>query len=969
MLPLLTLGQQAGNFIEKSQTIYMPFSITSYGTKHGLPQNQILDIIQKKDGELIISTANGIVEYNGHEFYDIIDNSEYKKSIHSKIYWNDQFNTLYGYEDISKFNQINKGFKRLKDIYTAYLSKDTLICITNNGKVFKRILGQKKGKLIIDTKIKNVHNLFFFKNGLYISSGNNTYHFDLKTRRKTLIIQDFITCFKENSFTGGFYASSNSQVYKIKGEKASIVDLGVEPNGGLITDIEFMSSDELFVSTTAGLIYYTSYYSERYEEDDYLPTNYIQSLFYDQKEQCLFVGTGNKGLLKLQVKNCSSMVENFSLAKASLCSIIRDHQKRVLIASSDTKVYQLDIETCTDFYSDKSGFSSMSEINQQLYLGTWGNGVLIVKNQKQVGHILYPKIKSNIVHASYKDRQGDIWIGTGKGLSKGKSPSSIRPFLSHIIQNRCITFYELRNGDLCIGGAEGIYILNKKRELIKHISAKDGLKCKEVRSFLEDHTGKLWIGTYDGGLYCYATNKLTSINKKKNCNLNPDVFTLARDSRGYIYMSSNNGLYVIEEKKLTEFYNNQIDYLIPFHYTNENGIKNTEFNGGFQNNFLMSKMDHLYLPTIEGVLVASPDNYAFRKLNPKIKTIRVNDTIINQQNNEFERTTHSIEFNFYCPNYISKYNIHYQYKLIGKGLPNTWSSIQKASDIRFSMLPPGDYIFQIRGVDAYNDSHPKINTYKFRIKPYFYETWWFITLFLICLTLIIIYLVRFRIYQLRVRERKEHRISNTILELKLKAIQSKMNPHFIFNSLNNIIYLLNSNQVKAAEDLLQDFSLLLRQFLESSDQTFISLKEEFAIIDLYLAIEQRRKNDQFTYHVHVDETIENKQIPTLLLQPLVENAVIHGIGHSDKACEINISAAVISNDIVIKIADNGIGRTASKKINESRKNHTSVGMALVKEKMNIMYLKYDKLINLTIEDLDKTTKTGTLVIIKIPLND
>lgn len=421
------------------------------------------------------------------------------------------------------------------------------------------------------------------------------------------------------------------------------------------------------------------------------------------------------------------------------------------------------------------------------------------------------------------------------------------------------------------------------------------------------------------------------------------------------------------KKKLNDFYNHKINYLIPFHYSNENGIKNTEFNGGFQNNFLISKMDHLYLPTIEGVLVASPDNYVFRKLTPKIKSIRVNDTLSDPENNEFKRSTHSIEFNFYCPNFISKYNIHYQYRLIGKGLPTEWSNIQKNGNIRFSMLPPRDYIFQVRGIDAYNDPQPKTEYFKFHIKPYFYETWWFILLSILVFTLIVIYLIR--IYQLRVRERKEHRISNTILELKLKAIQSKMNPHFIFNSLNNIIYLLNSNQVKAAEDLLHDFTLLLRQFLESSDQTFITIKEEFAIIDLYLAIEQRRKNGQFQYTVEVDETIENKQIPTLLLQPLVENAVKHGVDHSDKSCEIHISAKVVDDNIIIHISDNGIGRTAAAKINESRKNHHSVGMALVKEKMNIMYLKYDKLINLMIEVLDKSNQTGTVITLKIPIND
>jgi len=165
-------------------------------------------------------------------------------------------------------------------------------------------------------------------------------------------------------------------------------------------------------------------------------------------------------------------------------------------------------------------------------------------------------------------------------------------------------------------------------------------------------------------------------------------------------------------------------------------------------------------------------------------------------------------------------------------MKNNWSALQKNGNIRFSMLPPGEYTFLVRGVDAFNDDKPIVYTYKFEIKPYFYEMWWFwITSFIVFL-LILIFIIRLRTYQLRIRERKENKINNTILELKLKAIQSKMNPHFIFNSLNNIIYLLNSERHKEAEDLLHDFSLLLRQFLESSDQTVIEIRDEFEILDL-----------------------------------------------------------------------------------------------------------------------------------------
>lgn len=964
-----SFAQQTGNFIDKSQSVYIPFSITSYGTKHGLPQNQILDIIAKKDGELIISTANGIVEYNGSEFYDILQNRAYKKYVHNRLYWHEQTKHLYSMEFGGTFLELSPSYKTIPEVIKAYLDGDTIIGVNLKGELFKKHVKDKNFVQILKTNVKNPNSFYLKDKHVFITSDIGTFSFDIKTGKSSKLSNEIIYCFKENIFTKKLFAYSNTKLYEVN--SAGLVEIDIEhPHQEFsITDIEFINDSEYFISTTKGLLFVTYGYIDHYDEINYLPTNFLQSLYFNKEENCLFVGTGNKGLLKLQFKNCSSLLDGSSMAKASLSSIIRNHEKKVLVAASDNLVYHIKMDTIVEYYKDKAGFSSMAEIGTKLYLGTWGDGVHIVENQQRIGEIQHPKLESNIVHSIFQDKMGEIWIGNNNGVSKGKNIQNIKPFKSPEIVGRIITIYEMSNGNLCLGGSEGVYILNQKREVITHLGSKLGLKCKEVRSFLEDKEGKLWIGTYDGGMYCYQNQKLTSINKKANSKLPIDVFTLAKDSRGYIYMSANNGLWVIHEKKLNDFYDNKLKYLVPFYYGNENGILNTEFNGGFQNNFLLTKMDHLYFPTIEGVLLVSSDDYNFRKLKPKIKNVRVNDTIIPHNFRIFERSTFSIEFDFYCPNFISKYNLHYQYKLCGPKMMNGWSPLQKNGNIRFSMLPPGEYTFQVRGVDAFNDDKPIVYTYKFEIKPYFYEMWWFwITSFIVFL-LILIFIIRLRTYQLRIRERKENKINNTILELKLKAIQSKMNPHFIFNSLNNIIYLLNSERHKEAEDLLQDFSLLLRQFLESSDQTVIAIRDEFEILDLYLAIEQRRYNHSFSYTFEADNEVKELKIPTLLLQPIIENAVKHGVAHSNERCYIKIKAIKLSNDIEITITDNGIGRKKSEEINKSRKKHNSHGIGLVKQKIEIIKLKYNQHIELTIQDLNSSLQTGTVVTLKIPLND
>lgn len=194
-----------------------------------------------------------------------------------------------------------------------------------------------------------------------------------------------------------------------------------------------------------------------------------------------------------------------------------------------------------------------------------------------------------------------------------------------------------------------------------------------------------------------------------------------------------------------------------------------------------------------------------------------------------------------------------------------------------------------------------------------------------------------------------------------------MDPHFIFNALNNIIYLLNAEKYHEAEELVQDFSLLLRRFLEKSDSTFLSVGEELAIIDLYLLIEQKRYNSQFTYTIHIDGSIRDREIPTLLIQPLVENAIKHGISHSDRRCTIAISAEQTDIGILITITDDGIGRKRSAEINQSRTNHTSKGIQLVREKINIMQQKYGIAIRLDIIDRTEDGQTGTTSRLNITL--
>jgi sensor histidine kinase YesM/ligand-binding sensor domain-containing protein len=961
-------GQQIGQFIENSQQVQVPFTITNYNTKHGLPQNQISDIDAKLNGELILATANGIVSYDGYSFSNFILNSDYKKYFHTRIIYNEKYKKLYGLELGGGFSQINPSYKKLNEFRSACQYKDKIYGVLPDGTICLFDPKNNSTTTLIKTGIAEAGPIRFNGNKFIVGGRSDVYLIDPKSKDTTRIKGLKIERIKENPFNGDIYLLGSTKAYKLlKGNKVLRLIPEMNTSDFIFHDMTFTPGDEVYIGTSKGLIHITPGHSEVYDETTFLPSENIRSLCYSVTENCIFAGTTNKGLLKLQLKNCASLLKFTDLSNASASSIVITSFGKTLVSASDAVVYSISANEATQYIKLPSQPASMSEINGELWIGTWGKGIYRYKGQQLLGQLTRPQLSDPTVHSIFKDSRGTIWVGTTVGVSAGKSYKTIKHVLKKEIPHQIITIYEKKNGHLLLGGSNGLDEVDENNKRIRHWGEKEGLICKEVRAVYEDKFNKIWIGTYDGGLYCLEKGKITSINSMKNCMLNEDIFTLAKDFSGNIYMSSNNGLWVVNEEQLNNFYYRKTQYLIPFIYANEAGIMNSEFNGGFQNNYAHSEQDHFYFPGIEGVVIVSPEKFVFRKLVPQIRWIRVNSRPISPKQTVFERTTHTIEFNFHVANFSSKFNVYYQYQLEGPNTSKHWEQMRKNGNVRISFLPPGDYTLRVRALDAYNDPDPQIVTYHFTIKPYYYETWWFRSLVIVVALTAITLIIRNRISGRRKKEIHENTINNNILELKLKAIQSKMNPHFIFNTLNNIQYLIVLGRKEAAENALTEFSLLLRKFLQQSDRSFVRLNEEMDIIEKYLLFEQISFDGELEILVDIPESCRNRVIPTLLLQPVVENAVKHGLAHSKNKKKISVYATCSEKEVLsISVEDNGIGRESSKGINSSRDNHVSHGWKLIEEKIDMIRQKYG--VKITYEITDKSTpETGTVITFHIPL--
>lgn len=966
-------AQTTGQFVESSQQINIPFTITNYNTKHGLPQNQVTDIVAKANDELILSTANGIVSYDGYMFTDFIENKNYKKDLFTHLLYSEKYKKLYGLRLGGGFSEINPKSKRINLFKSACLYNDQIYGILADGTISRYNPKDNAERVVLKTGITNPGSIHFDGKRFIVSGESGIYFIDATSKKitKTAVINNANII--EDTYTKTIYFLGTTKAYRLlKNDKIIQLIPEMKTDDFVFNDMAFTPEGEIYIGTTKGLIYIGDGHTELYDERTFLPSKNISSLCYSATERCIFAGTTNKGLLKLQLKNCSSLIQFADLSNASICSVLITSSGKTLACASDGYVYSISVENAEKYIHLPFQPSSMSEINGEIWVGTWSGGIYRYKNKKLLGQITEPQIKSTIAHSIFKDSRGTIWIGTSWGVSAGKTAAAIKPVLSKEIIGQIITIYEKKNGNILLGGSGGLYELDKNRKLIRHWSKKDGLICKEIRALYEDEDGKIWIGTYDGGLYCLemtrqAGGKVTSINNMQNCMLNEDVFTLAKDYSGNIYMTSNNGLWVVNEKQLNDFYRHRISYLIPFVYASEAGIMNTEFNGGFQNNYAHSKYDYFYFPSIEGLVIVSPEKSAFRKIHPEVRYIEINNEAVPLGEHVFERNTHSIEFNFRVANYSSKFNVFYQYLLIGPNTSNEWEEMHKSGKVRLSFLPPGDYTIRIRALDAYNDPNPELVDYRFTIKPYYYETWWFRILIGLLLLTGITFIIWKSISAKRKKEIRENTINNNIIELKLKAIQAKMNPHFIFNTLNNIQYLIILDRKEAAENALSEFSQLLRKFLQQSDQSFVKLSDEITIIQKYLYIEQIRFDGKMEIVIDMDEPCGECVIPTLLLQPVVENAIKHGLAHSQADKKLIIRASCTPDLITISIEDNGIGREASKDINSFRDSHVSHGWKLVEDKIEMVQQKYG--VTITCEIFDKSPETGTIVTFKIPKID
>ncbi len=581
-------------------------------------------------------------------------------------------------------------------------------------------------------------------------------------------------------------------------------------------------------------------------------------------------------------------------------------------------------------------------------------------------------ISSDKLLVLYADKKGSLWIGTLRdGLERLDLKTNTfthfknDPGDTTSISNDMIkVIHEDKFGNLWIGTNDGLNkLVSGKNKFVRYIfdKNKNSISNNIIQSIYEEPGGELvlWIGTYGGGLnkFDVSKNKFTSF-KEEDGLPNNSIYEILADKYNNLWISTNKGLTRFNPK--TKKFRN---------YDINDGLLSNEFNAGAS---FIDSDGKFYFGNVKGVNCFYPDSVKdnpfippivitkFQKFNKDVKT----DTSITELNKlvlSYSDYVFSFEFAVLDYSFPSKNN--YQYML--EGFEKNWNDAGSRRYVTYTNLDPGEYVFRVRGSNSdnvWNEAGTKLNVI---ITPPFWLTTWF----RILMSLLFISSLIFLINRIKAKEKKKTEVNKKIYDLKIAALASQMKPHFVFNTINSIQYLISEGKQKEALTYLSKFSELLRMTLENSLKSTVSLEREIQFLKLYLELEKLRFEDKFDYNIDVDEIINiaSTEIPVMCIQPYVENAVIHGFKSKKEKGELRIIFRQVNSSIKCSVMDNGVGYKNSVE-KTSNEKHKSLGMTITKERIELLSSN-DELAEVKIIDLKEVdnSKTGTKVEIILPM--
>jgi ligand-binding sensor domain-containing protein len=934
-------------FSFKAQQYYFK----NYSSESGMPFVQVNALYQDQKGFLYAGGYGGITRFDGKDFLTITSNQGLPDNNVNAIAESKEGYIIVG---------TKKGIRFLKDgrvvqdyRFAATESKNvncllvfddnTLYAGTEDGIYVKDKNGER---LLPGTENTLIKQLEWADNTVFAATNKGLMEINGKARLKHTVknglSSDHITCLAYNAKAKTLAIGTSNGLNLFNTQEKKFVKYFIE-NGLLDNSINCVKYDgegDVWIGTPGGLqklnpknntfTYYNIYYDNN--------SNLIRC-FWQDFEKNLWVGT-HSGMYRYRDNSFSTFDKISGPGNAFIFEIFR-HSNNIYLCSENNGVYEYS-EGYFKRYGIKDGLpdlvcrSGTVDKNNRVFFET-ETGIVELKNGK-----FYPVVKpKSIISSSYKlfcDSKNKVWIGGKNGMgwfsyNKGQKPDT---------------------GMVYLNSSEGEY---------------------EVTDICEDEQEKLWVVAYPGHLFCY--NNGTVIDYGAKLGLKQIEYVSVRAHKHWLYVATLNGLLIINQKENSYRLLNAADGLISeiiyaigfarnnkvlwigsntgvsqfdielFESNGEIKIRSFSKNEGFTgiecntNGILEDEDGTVWFGTVSGLIKHIPGEYVSNNELSKTHILRIRlgdtDTLLNS-GSKLEYRNNNISFYYRGICLTNPEKVLYATKL--EGYDKEYSAASEENFSNYTNLAPGTYTFKVISCNNEGAWNIEPASFVFTVLTPFYKTWWFVLSAMLSSVMLLIFIFRFRIQRIRNRQQKEYERKVELSKVELKALRSQMNPHFVFNSLNSIQHYIFNSKSDEAVKYLNKFAKLMRVILNNSDKPTVAIEDDLEALKLYLELEQMRFEDKFEYKIEIDGNVDLDYdiMPPMLLQPYVENAILHGLTPKKEKGLLTIGVRTEDQFIVCTITDNGIGRKKAAEIKRTMpgSKHKSMGMKITEERLRIL---------------------------------
>lgn len=419
---------------------------------------------------------------------------------------------------------------------------------------------------------------------------------------------------------------------------------------------------------------------------------------------------------------------------------------------------------------------------------------------------------------------------------------------------------------------------------------------------------------------------------------------LCTDNTEEIYFQDE-FIYVLSKVGLSQLKGDPINGFEIRCLNSKHGLPSNQING------LAERNDSLIIATNKGLVIFNQEIERSNTTIPIFENVSANNTII-VKDTSIHHSLNDIKYQFKTLDYSLYGDINYRYKLNDQ----EWN-YTRSTTVDFPDLNPGFYSFQVQSQNT-DGVWGDAEIFDFTIK----KPWWQ-WLSVRVLFFILLAVLGYLIYHRRLRTlRKGFQIENEIRDLEKSALAAQMNPHFIFNCLNSIQNFVMKNEKETAMEYLGKFAQLIRGNLNASAESSLTLNDEIKMLRNYLELEQLRLNNSFDFDIEYDQILNTSEIefPPMLIQPFVENAVVHGMKGVKEGGIIKVTFKKMGKNLRVSVFDNG----SSENQRNLDKNHKSYGTKITQKRLAFI----NKMSEESITVSPYKTGEGSEVMINIKLN-